>query len=96
MPKKSRDLSSFKNQFDKNVQIRQRLKEALVALRKIGKEEWRGERELVDMAGVSCKDISEFRKEFAAHIVSVPGVARGATVKMIWFADPKVAAKVRQ
>jgi hypothetical protein len=95
MPKKSRDLSAFKNEFDKKLQIRQRLIAALAALRKQGKEEWRTERELVDTAGVSCKNIGEFRKEFEAHIVTVPSKNRGRE-KTIWFADPKVAAKVRQ
>lgn len=95
MSKKSRDLTAFKNQFDKKLQIRQRLTAAIAALRKLGKEEWRSERELVDMAHVGCQDIGEFRKEFAAHIVTVPSNNRGSN-KTIWFADPKVAAKVRQ
>jgi len=95
MPKTSRDLISFRNEFDKKIQIRKRLKEALAALRKLGREEWRSERELIDTAHVSCKDIGEFRQEFAAHIVTVPSMQRGKD-KTIWFADPKVAAKVRQ
>lgn len=99
MPKKTRDsrnLSSFHAEFDRKVQIRKRLKEALATLLKMGKEEWRSERELINTARVSCKDIGEFRSEFESHIVTVPGAGRGKAVKMIWFADPKVAAKVRQ
>ncbi len=95
MPKKTRNLKDFTAQYDRKVQIRKRLKDALVALRKLGREEWRSERELIDVAGVSCKDIGEFRKEFEAHLVTVPGAARGTAVKTIWFADPRVAAKVR-
>lgn len=98
MSKKTRDsrnLKSFRAEFDRKEQIRKRLKEALAALLKMGKEEWRSERELVGMARVSTKDIPEFREEFAKHTVSVPSLHHG-TDKTIWFADPKVAAKVRQ
>lgn len=95
MPKKTRNLKDFSAQFDKKEQIRKRLKDALAALRKLGKEEWRSERELVNMAGVSCKDIPEFRGEFAAHTVSITSM-NYSKEKTIWFADPKVAAKVRQ
>jgi hypothetical protein len=97
MPKKiqdSRSLKDFRNQFDREGQVRKRLKDALAALLKRGKEEWRSERELINMAGVSTKDIPQFRGEFAQHTVTVPSANRGVE-KTIWFADPKVAAQVR-
>lgn len=86
----SRTLSDFRNEYDRKNQVRKRLKDALAALRKEGEEEWRSERELIDAAGVSCKDIGELREEFKAHVVVVPSRHRGQR-KHIWFADPKFA-----
>lgn len=95
MPKKTRNLKDFSAQYDRKMQVRKRLTDALVALRKLGREEWRSERELIDSVSVSCKDIGELRPEFEAHIVIVPSAARGKVIKRIWFADPRVAAKAR-
>jgi hypothetical protein len=92
--KKTRDLSDFKARFDKKAQIRMRLQATVAALRTLGPEEWRSEREIANTAKVSCKDIPSIRDEFKEHIVTVPSLNRGKTMS-VWFADPKVAAKVR-
>lgn len=92
---KPRTLKDFRTAFDKNEQIRTRLRSSLAELLKTGSEEWRSEQELCHLSRVSTKDIPAFRPEFAAHTVSVAGANRG-TDKTIWFADPKVANKVRQ
>jgi hypothetical protein len=96
MAKNSRNVSMFRAQFDRNLQVRKRLQDAVAALAKLGPEEWRNERELIDMAKVSTKDIGDHREHFSKHIVEVPSVCgRIGVVKRIWFANPKVAAKVR-
>jgi hypothetical protein len=89
----ARTLQDFKATYDRETRVRLRLAAALEALLKQGAEEWRSEKELCTLSGVSTNDIPDFREEFSKHIVYVD--AGRADKRPIWFADPKVASRVR-
>lgn len=94
MPKNARTLDQWRGQYDKSVIIPATIRNALAAMLKEGPENWESEEEFRKRAGLSPADMAEYRELFAAHIVVSPG-QRGRPSKRIWFADAKVAKKVR-
>ena len=91
---KPRTLADFRAAHDKNVIVPNKIRKALEDLKKIGPEHFEYEAEVIKLSGVSQTDIGVFRDQFAEHIVETPA-QHGKSSKRVWFADPKVAAKVR-
>ena len=91
---KPRTLTDFRAAHDKNVIVPNKIKAALESLKKIGPEHHEYEAEFIKLSGVSQTDMGLFRDQFSEHIVETPA-QHGRSSKRVWFADPKVAAKVR-
>lgn len=90
---KSRTLSDFRAAHDQNVIIPTKIRAALAAMLKEGPEQWEYELEFLKRAGVSTTQLAQFRDQFEAHVV-VAGTGKSGG-KRVWFADPKIAKKVR-
>lgn len=87
-------LAEFRARFDRSVVVPNKIKAALAALLKEeGAEAWEYEADLVKRAGVSQGEIATYREQFEKHVVIVRETGRNE--RKVWFADPKVAAKVR-
>ncbi len=93
--KKVNTLDSFRAQFDTNVVVPNKIRAALAALAKEGPEAWDYELDFIKRAGLSQTQIGMFREQFAKHVVEVRPVGGGKSARKVWFADAKVAAKVR-
>jgi hypothetical protein len=100
---KSRDLAAFKAMHDPSVIIPNKIRAALKALGIEGRESFAYEQSdphggvpMVKRANVSTTYLSQYRKQFADHVVKVPqAVGARSGPKFVWFADPKVAAEAR-
>lgn len=91
---KPKTLSDFRSLHDSNVIVPAKIREALTAMLKEGPEQWEYEADFVKRAGVSNTQIGAFREQFIDHIIEAPSTAR-QTARRVWFADPKVAKKLR-
>lgn len=91
--KKTNNLQSFKAEFDPDVFIPLRIREALAELGKEGPQAWEASQEFAQRARLNTNRLSKYREEFADHIVEVKN--RAGDPKYIWFADPKVAKEAR-
>lgn len=101
-PKATNTLAAFKSLHDPSVIIPSKIKSALA---KLAKEEVafayeatdnRGGEPMTRRAGVSTTHLSQYRKQFAEHIVQVldqTGKRRGA--RLVWFGDAAVAFAAR-
>lgn len=89
-----RSTKDFLGTYDDRVAVPNAIKAGLAALLKIGAEEWRYENEFCIFAKVANNKISAYRTQFADHIVEVPG--RDRNPRNVWFADKKVAARMRK
>lgn len=87
----ARTLDDYRAAHDKNVIIPTKIKAALANMLKEGAENWSYEADFIRRAGISQTDMGLFRDQFSDHIVETSG----KTAKRVWFADPKVAEKVR-
>jgi len=92
---KARTIADFRSVHDKNVIIPNKIRAALEAMRKIGPEHYEYEADFIKLAGISNTDMGSFRDQFLAHIVETPNV-RGNASRRVWFADAKVAKKLRE
>ena len=91
--KPKKDLSAFRAQFDRNVTVPNRIREALAELHKAeGDEGWEYESDLMRRRKISQTDISQFRDEFAAHVVETGGNKS----RRVWFATVKAAKAARE
>lgn len=90
----SRDVASFKKQYDRMAVREERVRAGLAAMRKRGREEWCREGELAKAIRISTNDLSALRALFLPHVVET-GKTRGHGSKYVWFADPKAAVKAR-
>lgn len=88
----SRTLQDFRAAHDRNVIIPAKIKAALSGMLEEGAENWAYEAELIRRAQISQTDLGLFRDHFAEHVVETGGKSS----KRVWFADPKVAQKVRK
>ena len=90
---KGKTLAEFRSQFDPDVRVPELIRAGLKSLLAEGQEAWEYEQEFIARCGqgVSNANIGKYRPQFEKHIV----VTRGKNPKNIWFADPKVAAKVK-
>lgn len=89
---KAKTLAEFRNEYDPQVVIENRITAALSDLLKIGREAYDIESDFQERAKLTQKQIAEWRPKFAAHIVEVPRKNRDGAPKRFWFADAKVAA----
>lgn len=90
-------ISAFRSTYDRAVVIPDRIRAALAALAKAeGPEAWEKESEFLKRSGVSSTDLGRFRDAFEPHVVRARPVGGSKGPHIIWFADPKVAAKVRE
>ena len=90
--KNARTLSDFRAAHDKNVIVPSKINAALADMLKEGPENWSYEADLIRRAGISQTDMGMFRDQFTDHIVET---SDHRSAKRVWFADKKVAAKVR-
>lgn len=94
---KARTVEDFRNSHDKSVVIPNKIRAALAEMAKIGPQHHEYEVDFLKLAGLSTTDLGKYRDQFKDHIVVV-NHANGKALpnaKNVWFADKKVAAKVR-
>lgn len=91
---KVKNVEDFRAAHDNNVIVPQKIRAALAAMLKVGPEQWEYEADFMKLAGVSQTQIGAFREGFIDHIVDAPGLS-GRTARRVWFADVRVAKKVR-
>lgn len=84
-------LDDFRAAHDKNVIVPTKIKAALEAMLKEGPENWHYEADFIRLAQISQTDMGMFRDHFSEHVVETSG----KSAKRVWFADPKVAQRVR-
>ena len=89
-----RSVADFRALHDPMIVATNKIRAALAAMLKEGPEHWEYESDFVRRAGLSNNQIGSYREQFAEHIVEAPSVNRSAP-RRIWFADAKVARKVR-
>lgn len=95
MPKSQpRSLADFRALHDPNVIVPNKIRAALAAMLKQGPEHWEYESDVVRLAGISNNQIGAYREAFLDHIVETSATDR-RTPRRVWFADPRVARKVR-
>jgi len=92
---KAKTLADFRAAHDKNVIIPNKIRAAFVAMLKESLEQWDYEADFMRRAGISTTDLATFRDQFMDHIVIAPSGSGGKAAKRVWFADVKVAKKVR-
>jgi hypothetical protein len=86
-------LAEFRAKFDRSVVVPAKIRAALEQLRKDGPEAWEYEADFVKRAAISQSEVAGYREQFEEHVVLVRETGRNE--RKVWFADPKVAAKVR-
>jgi hypothetical protein len=94
MKKPARNLHDYRLAHDPNVMVPAKIKAALVALAKEGAESWEYEAEFIKRAGIAGLQLSQFRDQFAAHIVEAPS-QHGKAARRVYFGTTKAAAKAR-
>jgi len=94
MPTKPKTLADFKAAHDPNVIVPNKIRAALAAIEKEGPENWLYEVDFLKLSGVSTTQLSQFRDQFADHIIETPASSRGSA-KRVYFGNAKVAAKLR-
>lgn len=91
---KGKTVADFRVAHDPSVIVPTKIRAALAAMLKEGPEHWEYEGDLIKRAGIAAGQITAHREQFAEHIVATPA-ASGRSSRNVWFADPKVAKKVR-
>jgi len=91
---KPKTVEDFRSAHDNNVIVPAKIRAALAAMLKEGPEQWEYEADFQKRAGINQTQIGQFREGFVDHIVEAPGLG-GRTARRVWFADAKVAKKVR-
>lgn len=94
MANKAKTISDFKDAHDKDVIVPRKIQAALDGMLKTGTEHWEYESDVVKLAGISQTEIARYREQFVKHIVVAPAV-HGKGTRNVWFANAKVAAKLR-
>jgi len=93
MPK-AKTVADFRTLHDANVIVPNKIRAAFAIMLKEGPEQWDYEGDFVKRAGISQTQISAFREQFIDHVFETPG-AHSRSGRRVWFADPKVAKKLR-
>lgn len=94
MKKPAKTVADFRASHDPNVIVPNKIRKALETIAAGGAENWEYEGDLLKIADISVTQLSQFRDQFAAHIVEAPGTHK-RTARRVWFGSAKVAAKVR-
>jgi hypothetical protein len=92
---KAKSLADFKSIHDPDTVIPNKIRAALADMLKLGAEHWEYESDFVQRAGVSMTQLGQYRDGFMKHLVKAPQVGKSREPRNVWFADPKVATKVR-
>ncbi len=92
---KVKTIADFRSAHDANVIVPNKIRAALAAMLKEGTEQWDYEGDFIKRSGISTTQMGQFREQFLDHIVEAGGVGSGRSPKRVWFADPKVAKKIR-
>lgn len=94
MAAKAKDITAWREQHDKDVIVPKKIQAAIESMRKDGPETWEYESDFIKRAGISQTDMGRYRERFIKHIVPTP-VTTGRSARNCWFADAKVAGKLR-
>jgi hypothetical protein len=94
MKSKAKNLNDFRATFDPDVIVPAKIRTVLAQMLKDGADSWDYETAIVKQAGINSAQLAAYREQFAAHIVETRMLGN-AHSRRVWFADPKVAAKVR-
>jgi hypothetical protein len=92
---KVKTIADFRSAHDPNVIVPNKIRAALAAMLKEGAEQWEYEGEFIKRADVSQTQMGAFREQFIDHIIEAPSTASGRSGRRVWFADAKVAKKLR-
>lgn len=92
--KAPRTVSDFRAAHDPNVIIPNKIRTTLDAMLKEGKEHWEYESDFIKRAGLSQTHLSQFREQFADHVVETPHT-NGRGPRRVWFASKAVAKAMR-
>jgi hypothetical protein len=91
---KPRTLADFRAAHDPDVIVPNKIRVALEKVGAAGPENFEYEMEFAKLAGISVNQLAAYRDQFAKHIVETGGT-HGRKGKLVYFGDPKVAAKLR-
>ena len=92
---KSKTISDFRSAHDQNVIVPNKIRAAFASMLKEGPEQWDYEVDLVKRAGISQTQLGAFRELFTDHIIEATSGHSGRAGKRVWFADAKIAKKLR-
>lgn len=93
--KSKKDKQAFRDMFDPNVIIPNKIRAAFAALAKEeGPEAWETEVDFLRRAKLNAQAVGPHREAFKAHTVEGKNTNRKPVT--IWFADPKHAADMRR
>ncbi len=90
---KVKTIADFRSAHDANVIVPNKIRAALAAMLKEGAEQWEYELDFIKRAGVSNTQMGMFREQFLDHVIEAS--VNGRNPKRVWFADVKVAKKLR-
>lgn len=90
---KGNTAAAFLAVHDDKIAIPAAIQAAFKAMKAVDPTQYLYEADFCREAKVSTNKIGPYREQFAAHIIEVPG--RDRTPRKAWFADVRVAAKVR-
>lgn len=90
----ARTVADFRAAHDPNVIVPAKIRNAVEAMLKEGKEHWEYESDFVKRANISQTQLSQFRDQFSDHIVETPHT-NGRGPRRVWFADKRIAKSMR-
>lgn len=90
----SAGIEEFRAQYDKNIIVPTKIRDALAKLakRRADGTAWEAELQFLKTAGLSTTDLAAFREAFAQYYVNV-GTERAP--KRVWFGSRAAADKAR-
>jgi hypothetical protein len=92
---KIKTLADFRSAHDPNVIVPNKIRAAFAAMLKEGAEQWDYEGDFTKRADISQTQLGAFRELFIDHIIEAPSGSAGRTGRRVWFADAKIAKKLR-
>lgn len=95
MSAKVKTVADFRGAHDTNVIVPNKIRAAFVAMLKEGPEQWDYEMDFIKRAGISTTQLGAFREQFLEHVIDAPSGSSGRAGKRVWFADAKIAKKLR-
>lgn len=92
---KAKTLNDALKGHDPDTINRSKIEAQFSAMRARGPEEWDEEQTFCANAKVTSKQILPYREVYKGHVAIAPSRDDRAP-KVLWFADPKVAARFRE